>query len=143
MCGQTCPFPAARPKAGLPLEAVLRWVLALTHPGDYVFDPFLGSGTTAAAGELTGRRWGGVELVADNLPIIRLKQLTARGAAAQWTDEMPAQQRYDLALALMRLGGEFRQPETVSDKILIEAGQMAARKMVETEGCNVADSQAD
>ncbi len=47
----------------LPLEAVLRWVLALTDPGDCVFDPFLGSGTTGAACELSERRWGGVEMV--------------------------------------------------------------------------------
>jgi hypothetical protein len=93
------------------------------YPGDYVLDPFLGSGTTAAAAALIGRAWGGVELVADNLPIIRRRSLTARGAAAHWTDALPAQQRADLAMALMRLGGETGQ----NDEALLEAGEIAAR----------------
>ncbi|HHK60583.1 MAG TPA: site-specific DNA-methyltransferase [Desulfobacterales bacterium] len=74
----------------LPIEVLLRWVLALTDPGDYVLDPFLGSGTTAAACELSGRRWGGVELAADNLLAIRVKSLTARGARRVLGDEAVA-----------------------------------------------------
>src|SRR3546814_2363297 len=33
----------------------------LTRPGDLVFDPFFGSGTTGAAAEELGRRWVGVD----------------------------------------------------------------------------------
>lgn len=43
-------------------ERLLERVLALTtRPGDWVLDPFLGSGTTAAVAETMGRRWVGIE----------------------------------------------------------------------------------
>jgi len=128
------PIPRGKAKSRaaneLPLEAMLRWALALTEPGGYVFDPFLDSGTTAAACELAGRKWGGVELVEDNLPIIRHKSLTARGAAAHWTDDLAAQTRADLAMALMRLGHE----PGLSDAALLEAGALAAQSRLENTG---------
>lgn len=44
-------------------EAVLeRVILACSNPGEVVFDPFAGSGTTLAVAKRLGRRWGGVEL---------------------------------------------------------------------------------
>jgi site-specific DNA-methyltransferase (adenine-specific) len=50
---------------------LLRRVLEIsTEPGDVVFDPFGGSGTTYAAAEEMGRRWVGCEL-GDTDPIIR------------------------------------------------------------------------
>ena len=43
-------------------ERLLERILALaTDPGDWVLDPFLGSGTTAAVAEKMGRRWVGIE----------------------------------------------------------------------------------
>lgn len=36
-----------------------------TDPGDWVLDPFLGSGTTAAVAMKTGRRWVGIESARD------------------------------------------------------------------------------
>jgi modification methylase len=43
-------------------EALLhRVVLASTHPGDLVLDPFFGTGTTGAVAKRLGRRWLGVE----------------------------------------------------------------------------------
>ena len=38
-----------------------RMILASSNPGDWVLDPFLGSGTTAAAAHKLGRRWIGIE----------------------------------------------------------------------------------
>lgn len=40
-----------------PLELARRFILALTNEGDVVFDPFGGSGTTAAASALTNRKF--------------------------------------------------------------------------------------
>jgi site-specific DNA-methyltransferase (adenine-specific) len=40
-----------------PLELIRRLVAASSNPGDLVVDPFGGSGTTAVACELLGRRW--------------------------------------------------------------------------------------
>ena len=43
--------------------AVMEWVLAeVTSPGQTVFDPFMGSGTTGVACAKTGRRFIGVEI---------------------------------------------------------------------------------
>jgi adenine-specific DNA-methyltransferase len=43
-------------------ERLLARVLAMvTAPGDWVLDPFLGSGTTAAVAHKMGRRWVGIE----------------------------------------------------------------------------------
>jgi adenine-specific DNA-methyltransferase len=43
-------------------EKLLARILALsTDPGDWVLDPFLGSGTTAAVAHKMGRRWVGIE----------------------------------------------------------------------------------
>jgi site-specific DNA-methyltransferase (adenine-specific) len=45
-----------------PEKLLARIVLASSNPGDLVFDPFLGSGTTAVVAEKLGRRWVGVEI---------------------------------------------------------------------------------
>ncbi len=44
-----------------PSELVERCILALTHPGDTVLDPFIGSGTTAIAAAIHGRSAIGVD----------------------------------------------------------------------------------
>lgn len=46
-----------------PVELIERLVLALTKPGDWVFDPFLGTGTTIVAALRHQRRGAGSELV--------------------------------------------------------------------------------
>ena len=45
-----------------PVELVVDALLDVTHPGDIVLDPFIGSGTTIIAGEQSGRRVCGIEL---------------------------------------------------------------------------------
>ncbi len=44
-----------------PLRLLTRIVLASTDTGDWVFDPFCGSGTTGIAANLCGRRFAGIE----------------------------------------------------------------------------------
>ena len=43
-------------------KLVARLILSSTLPGDFVFDPFLGSGTTSVASKKLGRRYLGIEL---------------------------------------------------------------------------------
>ena len=50
-----------------PVGLVERLILALTNPGDLVFDPYIGSGTTAAAAVLHERRVAGADIDADYL----------------------------------------------------------------------------
>jgi adenine-specific DNA-methyltransferase len=50
-----------------PVELIERLVLALTNPGDWVLDPFMGVGTTAVASILHGRKSAGAEIKAEYL----------------------------------------------------------------------------
>jgi len=45
-----------------PEKLIARLILASTNPGDVVFDPFLGSGTTSAVAKKLGRHWCGTEI---------------------------------------------------------------------------------
>ncbi len=57
--------------AQFPVELVERLVLALSNPGDWVLDPFLGSGTTAIAALMHGRRAAGADIVSEYINIAR------------------------------------------------------------------------
>lgn len=46
----------------LPVKMLDRIISMSTNPGDLIFDPFGGSGTTYAVAEILGRRWIGSEL---------------------------------------------------------------------------------
>jgi site-specific DNA-methyltransferase (adenine-specific) len=63
-----------------PLEMIRRIVRVSSNPGDFVLDPFMGSGTTAAACVETGRRFVGFEtdaayvrMAEDRIAAARLK----------------------------------------------------------------------
>lgn len=48
--------------AVMPMALARRCVEASSGPGDLVIDPFLGTGTIAAAAQILGRRWAGCDL---------------------------------------------------------------------------------
>jgi len=54
-----------------PVELVERLVLALTNPGDWVFDPFMGVGTTALAALLHDRKAIGAEIMPEYMKIAK------------------------------------------------------------------------
>jgi adenine-specific DNA-methyltransferase len=54
-----------------PVALVQRFLLALTKPGDCVFDPFLGAGTTAAAAAQFKRKFYGCEIDPEYFAIAR------------------------------------------------------------------------
>jgi len=54
-----------------PVELIERLVLALTHEGDWIFDPFLGTGTTVIAAIRHGRRGAGAEVVPKYIELAR------------------------------------------------------------------------
>lgn len=75
-----------------PLEAMRRPILNHSRPGDAVYDPFLGSGTTLIAAEETGRVFYGLELnpAHVDLAIARWEGLTGRTATLLLTPAPPA-----------------------------------------------------
>ena len=54
-----------------PIALIEQLILSGSRKGDAVLDPFLGSGTTAAAAEELGRKWMGIELNADYCEITK------------------------------------------------------------------------
>lgn len=62
---------ASEHTATYPIELPRRCILASTRKDDVVLDPFLGSGTTAAAAVELGRQWVGIELNPKCEPEIR------------------------------------------------------------------------
>ena len=73
-------------EAKFPLELPQRLVRLLTDPGDTVLDPFVGSGTTAAAAILEGRCYIGIEKVAEYAELARH---TCKAASAQLINRQP------------------------------------------------------
>ena len=59
-----------------PEKLMAKLILASSRRGDWVFDPFLGSGTTAAVAEKLSRRWCGVEIDAEH-QCLALKRIAA------------------------------------------------------------------
>jgi site-specific DNA-methyltransferase (adenine-specific) len=45
-----------------PEKLIAKLILASSKPGDFVFDPFMGSGTTCVAAKKLGRRFSGIEI---------------------------------------------------------------------------------
>ncbi|MEM0964695.1 MAG: site-specific DNA-methyltransferase [Verrucomicrobiota bacterium] len=54
-----------------PIALIEALVLSSSSIGDWILDPFLGSGTTAAAAEKHGRKWAGIEKDPDYCEVIR------------------------------------------------------------------------
>ena len=65
-------------KNSMPVEICSRHINCFTELDEVVYDPFLGSGTTAIACKLNQRKWVGSEINKDIIPIIkqRLKNET-------------------------------------------------------------------
>lgn len=66
----TQPFSEAH-FATFPEALVEPCVMASSRPGDVVFDPFMGSGTTALVAQRLGRKWLGIELNPDYIAMQR------------------------------------------------------------------------
>jgi DNA modification methylase len=59
-----------------PVSMLRKMVEAMCPERGFVFDPFLGSGSTGRAAREAGRPWGGVEFGEKNLALIRSKALS-------------------------------------------------------------------
>jgi DNA modification methylase len=71
--------------APFPVELPKRVIALYTQPGDVVLDPFMGSGSTAIAAVLTGRRYVGYEVSYEYCTLAgkRLSSLEPSGQATR------------------------------------------------------------
>jgi site-specific DNA-methyltransferase (adenine-specific) len=76
------PGTGIKPPTQLPLELVGRIVRGCSEPGDTVFDPFTGTGTTAVASVLSGRKFVGTEREKDNAELARQRVRAELAASA-------------------------------------------------------------
>lgn len=65
-----------------PLALLERILLASTSPGDLVFDPFMGSGTTGVAAVRTGRRFVGIDVEPTYVTLAEHRLKAALGTTA-------------------------------------------------------------
>lgn len=73
-------------------EALLyRVILASTHPGDVVLDPFFGTGTSGAVARRLGRRWIGVEVDPEYVQLARQRIAAVEPGEAEALGERPRQ----------------------------------------------------
>ena len=75
-----CQFPMAIP---------LRLIKALTKEGDIVVDPFMGSGTTGAACELTDRCFFGADIHEEYLTIAARRIIEAKSGELRYRPDVP------------------------------------------------------
>ena len=61
-----------------PEKLFAKLILASSRKGDFVFDPFLGSGTSAVVAEKLGRRWCGIDINMEYLCWTRKRILAAQ-----------------------------------------------------------------
>ena len=85
-----------------PLRLLTRLILASTDNGDWVFDPFCGSGTTGIAANLCGRRFAGIEQEVDFCNMakqrrIELEHIEMRNNLARHIEDLHFVQESSLA----------------------------------------------
>ena len=82
-----------------PVECMRRPIVNNSGPGDIIYDPFLGTGTTIIAAEMTGRRCVGLELSPHYVDVIvkRWQAFSGREAILESTVETFAQRSAALA----------------------------------------------
>jgi adenine-specific DNA-methyltransferase len=103
-----------------PVELIERLVLSMTDPGDWVLDPFLGTGTTAIAALMHDRKAIGAEIMPKYVEIARERvRLAEQGKLLVRPMERPV---YDpeaphrnVPPAEVRLGAEYAQVRLLED----------------------------
>ena len=84
--GKSATDPIAHKHPAIMHEQLARdLITSWSDPGDLVYDPFMGSGTTAVAAIKEGRRWAGSEISGDYCKLIKMRVEAAErvGAAKQ------------------------------------------------------------
>jgi adenine-specific DNA-methyltransferase len=94
-----------------PVAMIERLVLGMTNPGDLVFDPYIGVGTTAVASVLNSRRAAGSDIEQGYLDIAIERTIKAsRGELKTRPLNKPVYQPTD-SLSLAKIPEEWKQPQ--------------------------------
>ncbi|MCC6304065.1 MAG: site-specific DNA-methyltransferase [Rhodobacteraceae bacterium] len=115
-------------------EALLhRILLASSHPGDLVLDPFLGSGTTAAVARALGRRFIGIErdpayraLAAERIARVRPYEAAAVATTASRRAEPRIAFGELVERGLLRPGEVLVSPRGVAARVRVDGTLVAA-----------------
>lgn len=94
-----------------PIGLVERLVLALTNPRDLVLDPYIGSGTTAAAAIMHERRAAGADTEADYIEIARYRIEQAFDGTLPYRDMNKPVYEPDPNTSVASVPGEWLDPE--------------------------------
>lgn len=89
-------------------KVVERCILMTTDPGDLVFDPTCGSGTTAVVAEQWGRRWITCDTSRVSLAIARTRLMSAKFPAYLLTDSQEGKQKEEEILGTRSTFSEFK-----------------------------------
>lgn len=110
----------------MPESLLSRIIAASSNKGDCVLDPFVGSGTTAAAALRLGRNYAGIEISADYAEKARRRQAQAR-SKEQKHPFLNAEELNELKRLLPDMGLSVKQ--IMSDRNLLKlfANQLSVR----------------
>lgn len=100
-----------------PVGLIERLVLALTNPGDLVFDPFAGAGSAGVAAAVHGRRFWGCETVDEYVTISQQRLLAAlEGNARYRPHDKPIYDHTKSKLSLRPVDGALGEEKRVTDE---------------------------
>jgi len=77
----------------LPLELVRKILLFSSNEGDIVFDPFLGSGTTAVVAKMLGRHYLGFEIVKDYYEFAKERISNVQMNLFKWSNDKNGEEK--------------------------------------------------
>jgi site-specific DNA-methyltransferase (adenine-specific) len=100
----------------MPLDVLNRIIVASSNPGDIVLDPFIGSGTTALAAALLGRRYVGIDQSRAYVTFARQRiEETMAQVRRVAGDEPLTLKRLGEVMAVVRQASRQTRVETVTD----------------------------
>ena len=100
-----------------PVELMRRPILNHTKRGELVYDPFLGSGTTLAAAELTERACCGIELDTKYVDVVVLRWQTLSGQRATLDGDGRTFAEIKAERFLIKLGAQDLIKEDIEERI--------------------------
>jgi hypothetical protein len=110
----------------MPQRLLERIIAVSSNPGDCVLDPFLGSGTTAVAAKLMGRRYIGIEICQEYAQQAR-RRLASLTGYTRTAGPLDGLQRAELERLMADMAVTPRQVMTDAHLLACVARQLGVR----------------